>query len=237
MLICVDESGSINNHYKKDRYFIITLIKVIDTASLKKAYKRFVSSNHDRLMKLDNKKAKKSKKRTVKKPNKMFINGKFRELKGSQFDKEMKKRFVEFFSKKKSFEIYYIKVDNKKLRDDILSNTSHVFNYSIRVAIEYFIKKGYFIGEDFYINLDERNEKIKYKYFLENYLNTELVMNGTTRSKFSVSYFDSTNNHMVQIADVFSNLLYSSIMTKEYKDEMLKLKEREILKCIFDFPN
>lgn len=236
MLIYIDESGSINNHVPKDRYFIITLIRVKDREALKKTYKRFVSSNYKRLMELDREKLKKGTHRVVKKGNKMFLNGKFKELKGSQFDKKMKEKFVDFFSRKQTFEIYYIRVDNKKLTDKICEHTSRVFNYSLRLGIEHFINKKFFEDEDFFIHLDERNEKLRSKYFLENYLNTELFMNGTSSSQFNVQYFDSAENRLIQIADVFSNLCYSNIVTGAYQEEIDKLMEKGILKFMFRFP-
>lgn len=48
--------------------------------------------------------------------------------------------------------------------------------------------------------MDERNEKTETKFFLENYLNTELMLGGVTQGKFNVSYFDSANNKFIQIA-------------------------------------
>ncbi len=53
MHIYIDESGSINNHSNYERYFVIALIKIIDKKKVTKAYKRFVSSNAERLKELD----------------------------------------------------------------------------------------------------------------------------------------------------------------------------------------
>lgn len=53
MIVYIDESGSINNHIPENKYFIIAMIRVIDKDALKRAYKRFVSANHDRLLELD----------------------------------------------------------------------------------------------------------------------------------------------------------------------------------------
>lgn len=86
MNIYIDESGTINNKINNE-YFIITLIIPDDINSLKKSYKRFVSSNEKALRKIDNK-------------QRMFLNGSFNELKGSAFDKPMKQKFVEFFVEK-----------------------------------------------------------------------------------------------------------------------------------------
>lgn len=84
--------------------------------------------------------------------------------------------------------------------------------------------------------MDERNERTETKYFLENYLNTELFMNGTINGKFDVAYFDSSTNSLIQIADVFANLLYSHLQTGGYDEELQKLKDAGILKFTFEFP-
>ena len=82
----------------------------------------------------------------------------------------------------------------------------------------------------------QKAEKTETKYFLENYLNTELTMAGAVKGKFSVTYFDSVDNKFIQIADVFSNLYYSELQTKHYTEEFRRLREIGILKGIFEFP-
>lgn len=203
--------------------FIITLIVPTDKRKLEITYKRFVSKYYDDLKILD-------------KENKMFLNEKFYELKGSQLDKLMKQKFVEFFSKKKHFEIYYIRIKNCQLSNDFCKNTARTFNYVIRLALQYLITNNFLKQEDFVLQLDERNEKTETKDFLENYLNTELNLGGTTTGKFTVIYFDSANNKFIQIADVFSNLFYSQLLTNNYTNEMNILKNKDILKFEFVFP-
>lgn len=236
MVIYIDESGSINNHLPNNKYFIIALMRATDKDSLKRAYKHFVSSHYDRLLEIDHDKLHPQTGQIVKSGGKMFSNGSFRELKGAQFDKEMKQSFVDFFSRKQSFEIYFIEIANDKLTDRICQNTARVFNYTLKLAIEYLIRKGYLPNEDCFLQLDERNEKNEHKHFLENYLNTELSMNGTAAGKFDVSYYDSSNNSLIQIADVFANLYYSHLQTGGYADEIQKLKDAGLLKYIFEFP-
>lgn len=63
MYIYIDESGSINNKLQTD--FIITLVVTDNKESLKKSYKRFVSSNLEELREADRR-------------GQMFLNGKFK---------------------------------------------------------------------------------------------------------------------------------------------------------------
>lgn len=236
MNIYIDESGSINNHLPNNKYFVIAMVHVIDKSGLKRAYKRFISSYHDRLMELDKDKFHPKTGKVIKAGGKMFSNGKFKELKGAQFDRDMKQKFIDFFSRKPAFHVYFIKISNERLTDDFCENTARVFNYTIKLALDYFIRKGFIPNEDCSLQLDERNEKTETKYFLENYLNTELSMSGAASGKFNVTYFDSANNSLIQIADVFANLYYSHLQTGAYEAEFKKLEDSGIVKFYFTFP-
>lgn len=237
MNIYIDESGSINNHSPSNEYFVIAMVLVLDKNGLSRAYKRFISSNYQTLQLLDKEKIDNETKKVLKAGNKMFINGNFKELKGSQFDRELKLKFLEFFSREHYFDVYYIKISNKELTDKFASNTSRVFNYAIKSAIDYFLKNNLLPNENCHLQLDERNEKVKSRYFLENYLNTELAYNEDVIGNFTVTYFDSSNNRFVQIADVFANLYYSELQTNQFTEQFAELKEKNILKHIFEFPN
>ena len=168
--------------------------------------------------------------------NKMFHAGKFVELKGSQFDPDMKRKFLEFISRNNYFEVYFIRLSNQKLTDEFCQNTARVFNYSLRLALQYFIGKGLLPDERCDIQSDERNERPDAKRFLENYLNTELMLSGCATGPFSVQYFPSENIRFIQIADVFANWYYSQLLTGAYTDEYVELKKNGIIKGIFDFP-
>lgn len=144
MNIYMDESGSINNHVPNNKYFVISMVRVLNKDSLKRAYKRFVSSNYKRLLELDQEKVNPKTGKIIKPGGKMFSNGEFKELKGAQFDREMKLKFIDFFSRKQSFEVYYIKIANEKLTNNFCENTARVFNYTVKLALEYLIRKGFF---------------------------------------------------------------------------------------------
>lgn len=234
MNIYIDESGSINN--KLSTNFIIALVIPKDSKELKKSYKRFVSKYLDRLKELDSERINRNTGKVIRPGGKMFHDGKFQELKGAQFDRDMKLKFIEFFSEKPNFEVFYITIDNKKLTDTFCTNTARVFNYTLKLAIEYFIKHKYIEKEDCKLQLDERNERTETRYFLENYLNTELTLSGITDKSFTVEYFDSSNNKLVQMADVFANILFSEKKTKAYTKELQMLEEKGIIRFEFVFP-
>ena len=236
MNIYIDESGSINNKANiHSPYFVIALVHVKDRDRLLRAFKRFVSSNLNRLKELDQDRVN-EKGVVIREGGKMFRGDKFKELKGSQFDPDMKSRFVEFFGRKPYFEVFYICIDNTRISDRFCENTARCFNYTLKLALHYFIVKGLLPDEECILQIDERNEKTESRHFLENYLNTELVLSGECSGPFSAAYYDSADNRFVQIADVFANLYYSHLHDDGYRKEINWLKERGILRYVFEFP-
>lgn len=220
----IDESGTMTVKFCGTHpYFIIAIVRVRDVKKLKKAYKRFVSKNLSKL-------------RAADKRGRMFRNGKFSELKGSSFTPQLKREFVNFFCRNNYFELFYIEADNRKAVPKLYNNTTRAFNYFLRLAFEYYIKCGYMENDGIFIQLDERNEKTESRHFLVDYLNTELYLKSSAQEKFTVSYFDSANNSIIQIADVFANLLYSQKMTGAYNEEFAIMEKEGYLKNIFKFP-
>ena len=84
--------------------------------------------------------------------------------------------------------------------------------------------------------LDERNERTATRSFLEEYLNTELVMNGSCKGPFRVEYFNSEDNKLVQLADVYANWYYSQLLTGNYAEELQAQQDENIIRSIFRFP-
>ena len=224
----IDESGSMTIKYTEfSPCFLIAIIKPNDSRKLKNLHKRFIKQNLEDLRRAD-------------KNGKMFIGGKFKELKGSEFTPNLKRKFLKYFCRDNLFEVYYIVIDNKKLlpNNNFYENTARAFNYLLKIAFIHFYKKKLFLkSEDYNLQLDERNERTKTKFFLEEYLNTELSLgNPDIKSKFTVKYFDSCNNSLIQIADVMANILYSNIRTQNYNQELKTLKNQNYIKEIFNFP-
>ncbi len=236
MNLYIDESGSINNHSQHQKPFVIAIIHPHDTAKLKKVYKRFVSKHLKTLQELDAPKVNTSSGKILRAGNKMFSSGKFVELKGSMMNREMKFHFLEYFTKSHLFDVYFIHLDNPKLTDIFCKNTARAFNFSLKLALQCFFKQRLLPDENCHIQLDERNEKTGLKHNLQEYLNTELNMNGIAQSEFFVEYFDSSCNNIIQVADVFANIFYSNLLNGAYTEQLAKLKADGILRFIFKFP-
>ena len=222
----IDESGSIHPTSEKlNRYFIISIVIPKSPEKLKRVYKLFIRKNIDYLRKLDQ-------------DNKMFSeDGKFRELKGNSMDKTLKLDFINFFCRNNLFEVRYIILDNNQLDERFIKNKARTFNYLIKIFLINSFKKGYIKDNELFLQIDERNVKTESKYSLEDYLNQELILNDNLLENVQVKYFDSSQNCFVQIADVFSNIMYSNLITKgNYRKEIEQLQEEKYILPPFIFP-
>lgn len=220
----IDESGSMTSQYtRRWPYFIISIIRANSPEKLRKLHKWFCTKHMKALKSADS-------------GEKMFKGGDFKELKGSSLTPILKKEFVAYFGRKDTMDIFYIVIDNKKVSRGLYANTARAFNYVLKLALEYFIRYGMLPDDKYIIQLDERNESPDARHFLQNYLNTELLMEGILSNDIEVEYFDSSKNRMIQIADVFSNLYFSNLITGNYEDEINLIKDNGCLKSVFRFP-
>lgn len=226
MNIYIDESGSMTQDSvtKNNKFFIIALLLVEDPHALKKVYKRFISKNLSVLENID-------------KSNKMFSGKKFLELKGSALTPSMKRSFVNYFCKNNHFKILYINIDNTLVDKSFYNNKARAFNYVLKLAIDYLSNIGGLVDRDWVLNIDERNVKTDTKYLLKEYLITEFSTGKNIVDRIDLSYFDSCNSKLIQLADVFANLMYSNILTDGcYNSEINYMIENKYIIDIFKFP-
>ena len=220
----IDESGSMTKHYSDHlHYFVIAIVRTERPKVVRTVYKRFITKYLSDLRVNDSKK-------------RMFNNGSFKELKGALFSPELKESFVSYFCRNNILQVFYVVIDNHKILSRLYDNKARAFNYSLRLSLEYFIRNGLLPDEEYCIQSDERNERAESRHFLQSYLNTELRMNGVLTHDVTVSYFDSANNQIIQVADVFANLYYSHLMTGRYEKEINEMQENGYLGKIFNFP-
>lgn len=222
----IDESGSVHPTSENlNRYFIIGIVIPKDSKKLKRVYKTFIRKNIEDLRKLDI-------------DGKMFDkDGHFIELKGSSMNKPMKLKFINFFCQNNLFEIRYIILDNNQLEERFIKNKARTFNYLLKIFLINSIKKKYIEDKQIFLQIDERNVKTDSKYSLEDYLNQELLLSDNLIENIQVQYFDSSHNSFIQIADVFSNIMYSNLITKgSYQNEIEKLQQDKYILPPFIFP-
>ncbi len=222
----IDESGSIHpTSQKLNRYFIIGIVIPKDSKRLKRVYKTFIRNNLNTLKELDVE-------------GKMFNKeGKFIELKGCSMNKPMKLKFINFFCQNNLLEVRYIILDNNLLEERFIKNKARTFNYLLKIFLINSIKSKYIKDKEIFLQIDERNVKTDSKYSLEDYLNQELLLNDNLIDNVQVQYFDSSKNCFIQIADVFSNIMYSNLITiGSYEKELQTLKQNGYILPPFIFP-
>ena len=118
-----------------------------------------------------------------------------------------------------------------------LKNKARTFNYLLKIFLINSIKKKYIEDKQIFLQIDERNVKTDSKYSLEDYLNQELLLSDNLIENVQVQYFDSSHNSFIQIADVFSNIMYSNLITKgSYQNEIEKLQQDKYILPPFIFP-
>lgn len=222
--IYIDESGSMTTEYAKHYpYFVIAILAPIDKDKAKRVFKRYISKNKNKLKQIDTN-------------NKMFNGDKFIELKGSAMDEQTKIDFLDFFCRNNLLEIHYIKIDNSKIKYGLYNNTARAFNFVIKEALRKLLNDGILPKDDYYLCIDERNEKTRTRYLLEEYLNMQFTIEEDLVNSVKVEYFDSANNCLVQVADVFSNIFYDNCFNNKLTDKLVQLREKGYIKSIFLYP-
>ncbi len=220
----IDESGSMTRTNAANQpYFVVAVVRIYDVNKAKRLHKRFVQTHMNALQKID-------------RDGKMFRDGKFIELKGAALTPELKRKFVEYFCRPETLEVYFIQINNDSVRESLYRNTARAFNYVLNLALKYYFRQGYLPDEKCIIQLDERNEKTETKYFLSNYLNTVFRIEEIVSEEMTVAYFDSAQNRLIQIADVLANFYYSELRTGNYADLIQQMKESGCMKPVFRFP-
>lgn len=222
--IYIDESGSITQtNVALNRYFVIALLEVKDSKVVRKRYSQFITRNLKRMKSLD-------------KSDAIFdAHGKFKELKGNCFDAELKRKFLKHFCQNNLLYVSYIIVDNAKLSSVFCENKSRAFNFLLKSYFTWRFNNGA-AQERYELQIDERNVKTGAKYNLEDYLNTELRLQYNFNVAMTVRYFDSVQNKLIQLADVFSNIFYSSLRTKAFDTELKTLMHTGYINPLFVFP-
>ena len=226
MNVYMDESGSVHPvAVNLNRFFIISIIIPKNNQQLKKVCKLFVRKNFQKLKNLDSK-------------NKMFNKkGKFLEFKGACFDRKMKNDFMDFFCQKNLFRVGYIILDNNRLQQKFISNKARTFNYLLKLFFANAVQRKYIEDEEIFLHIDERNVRTGSRFSLEDYLNQELILNLGLIKNVKTKYYDSSQNQLIQVADVFSNIMYSNLMTHgDYEKKLKRLQSEGYILPLFRFP-
>ena len=221
----IDESGSIPKDIdKKHRYFIIVLVHVKNQDRAAKNFKRY------RLKAIkDSSELKKE----------LAVN---KEIKGSSVSEQRKQSIYSNLVRLcDDLEIGIIVMDTTKVSDKFRTNKARCFNYLLgRYFITYSNQSDHY-SKDMQISLqiDEQNVATKSTFVLREYLNTELVLyRDKYDNDFNVTYYDSKNCLLVQLADFIANTTYRYLEGGNVvaKENLNILKSNVIGKDFFKFP-
>ena len=226
-MLYIDESGSMTNNVQNERekFFVIAVLHAKNQSSLKNSFKRFIKKYKQEL-------------KTVDTNNRMFdSSGNFLEFKGSALTPNLKLKFLDFICKNNNFKVFYVKVDNSLLKDSIVRNKEVGFNYILDKLLYYKINNN-FLPKDkkYFIQLDQRSVATKLRYTLEDFLYKSLILDSDLITDMELYYRDSQNVHLIQVADFFANLLYSSYYSNKYDEIINKKRIQGYISHEYNFP-
>lgn len=192
----IDESGSMTaEHIDQWPFFTIAIVTSENKDHAKRVVKRFIAKHLEEL-------------RTSDSLQKMFSGSKFLELKGTYMSPDLQTEFIRYMCQKETVKIFLIRVSNAKIQYGLYDNTARAFNYILGQALYQMLKKGILPKDSYMLHIDERNQRTGTTHALEDYLNIQLCMDHQLTGEITVRYYDSAQNSLIQVADVFSNAYY-----------------------------
>ena len=183
----LDESGNLHKN-SPDRYFVIGGVFTNNYTDIKKSY---VEINKELKEKL----------------NMDFET----ELKAAYLNMEEKMDIVIKLQQMQGMYVVGIIVDKEKIGIQI--DEIHLYyNYIIGKLLDYLVKIKLIKtnkGETLYLNIDKSSMKIEDINSLEMYLKIHLNIERKYAFKIDVSYWDSSKNYMIQVADIMCNTIWN----------------------------
>lgn len=134
--------------------------------------------------------------------------------------------------------LFTLVVDVKKHKSysslDSIKNSENLrYNFFVKNLLLYLIKDYKNSIDDFKVELviccDNRSVKVNLRKELENYLNTEICNVDMGIDSIKVDYFNSANNHLIQLADMVAGLKFkeynrNSNFTNEDLERIFQIK-------------
>ncbi|EAE8567859.1 DUF3800 domain-containing protein [Listeria monocytogenes] len=198
MNLYVDESGSITSSMiHRNRFFVLVAIETDFPEKVKRVFrttkKNFINAHPDYGFDLKN------------------------EIKGSEMPAEMKKWFFQDLGKKTDIKIHYMIFDNFKAELRLRKKPSITFNYLIYLKLCSLIN--WEPVDSLNINLDNRNCSVYNLNSLCDYLEIQFVAKHGLVNNVTVKYHESSDNELIQIADIFANTLFRMCKYSNAKKE------------------
>ena len=136
---------------------------------------------------------------------------------------------IEIFNNIQDIETFYgcVKIFEKNLMKKEIVESNIFFNYAVKLLFKDCIIPLLNLNQindniEFIVSIDNRNIRVGDLNNLETYLKTEFCLENFD---FKITYYDSSTNFGIQLADLIVNTFYNS-----YKDRKIVSKVLEILK-------
>ncbi|MBC2575456.1 DUF3800 domain-containing protein [Peptostreptococcus canis] len=140
------------------------------------------------------------------------------EIKGSQMNLDFKRFILEELIRKTDIKFSFIVFDNYHSPYKMRTKPAITFNYLMYLLMKHLI----YDCDTLHINLDNRNVAIENLKSLQDYMTTKFCVEEDLLYEVRVSYLDSKENTMIQIADVFANFLWRLLKGKNNEVDQRK---------------
>lgn len=199
-----DESGSITlSNYENNRFFVIAGVS---------------SSNENKTIRI----FRKAKVKYLRDNKNLKFDIK-KEIKGSEMDLNFKEFIFNELMEKTDIKFNFIIFDNKNAVYNLRSQPSLCYNYLMYIQTN----KLFFKCDTLRLNLDNRNTAIESLKSLEDYLKLKYMFETQKVKNVKVKYYDSKDNELIQIADIFANFIFR--LSKGVQNQVEQQRSIDIL--------
>ena len=205
----LDESGNLHKN-STDKYFVIGGIYTNNYNDIKKSY---VEINKELKEKL----------------NMDFET----ELKAAYLNVEEKMDIIVMLQEMDGMYIVAAIVNKEKIGTRIVDIHLY-YNYIIRMLVDYLIKCKLIEtsqGNTLHLNIDESSMKKEDINSLEMYLKIHYNIENELKFEINVTYWDSSKNYMVQVADMMCNTIWNILQLSNSR-KMFKSLDKKKLKLL-----
>ncbi|AMB99297.1 hypothetical protein AWM75_04450 [Aerococcus urinaehominis] len=202
MRLYIDESGLISDRKNpRNRYFVMAFVQT-DQAS--KCRSEFRQAKNEYIMSHEN-----------------YPYSATEEIKGSKMPNEMKAMIFDRLRENTDAQFHFLVIDNYQLYDNLLRIPALSFNYFIGLMVDRTIQhEGYSKRnpDALFLMIDNRNQAVESLNSLEEYLQIKFTIEKRRFADVQVTYQDSRDRDMIQIADVFANTIFRIVRSEAMGD-------------------
>lgn len=201
MNLYIDESGSITTSDSfYNRYFVISFVEVKNEKKAVRVFRR-------------------AKKNFIKHNPQYGLDVK-EEIKGSEMPHDMKIHIFNELKQKTDIDYSYMIFDNQMAENRLRKKPSIAFNYLLKLRLNRLLKHRKV--DTLNLHVDNRNNAVYGLNSLQDYLEIQYVFEKHKTDEVNVTYHESFENELIQIADIFANTVFRMCKYSNAKKEYPK---------------